>query len=94
MSRLITNPCLTRNGVEFTVNINAIGRHCLVSKEALTTLSELKSIDTADADMMDVFHAFEVTIGNVACRLALDDSQNSPLVLTPKLFIAHEAQRH
>lgn len=59
-------PQSTANGVLFTINVNAVAHHCLISKKALNRLSQLKNIDSSDADAMDVFKAFEAYIRPVA----------------------------
>lgn len=62
-------PRSTANGILFTVSVNAVTHHCLISKKALNKLSQLKNIDSSDADAIDVFKAFESYIQPVAHEL-------------------------
>lgn len=52
------------------VKVEAGYRQCLISKKALNSLSRLKNIDSADANAMDVFKAFERYISPVARSLS------------------------
>ncbi|HEY0845310.1 MAG TPA: hypothetical protein VGE12_08080 [Noviherbaspirillum sp.] len=92
------NPHLTMRGVVFTISTGATDRQCLVSKEGLSALGKLKMIDTSDADLMDVFRAFELTISDVAHRVAAEKAPGLPIELTPSVFSRHatasQAKRH
>lgn len=87
MSHYTLQPLLTREGVVFTVKVDALEHECLISREALGTLSALKSIDAADADTMDLFHAFENTINGAARRLAAARTPGMLLLVSPDTFI-------
>lgn len=90
------NPHLTMLGVAFTISTGAANRQCLISKEGLSALGKLKMIDTSDADVMEVFRAFELTISAVARRVASESAPGMPIELTPSAFTRHAAmpQRH
>lgn len=85
-------PRLTREGVTFTVHVESVGRKCIVTLDALRKLSELKTIDDADADMMQLFHAYEATISGVARRLVAARVPGNPLVINPATFSAPHTQ--
>lgn len=70
------------------VFVDSVGHKCVVTRDALHKLSELKSIDDADADMMDLFHAYEAMIGGVARRLVAARVPGNPLVMSPATFCA------
>ncbi|HYD63605.1 MAG TPA: hypothetical protein VEC35_24835 [Noviherbaspirillum sp.] len=88
MTTNISQPCLTPEGIMFMVTVDYVGRKCIVTHAALHKLSELKSIDAADADMMELFHAFEATINGVARRMVAARVPNDPLVMLPMTFCA------
>ncbi len=88
MQTTTTDPRLTENGVLFTVRVDSQNRECVILKEALEKLSALKSIDAADADTMEVFHAFEATINGVARRLISARVPGIPLVMNANTFHA------
>lgn len=88
MSHYTPQPLLTRQGVVFTVRVDSLDRECLITEEALHKLSELKSIDTTDADPMDIFHAFEDTINGVARRLVAARVPGTPLTMRPATFVS------
>lgn len=52
----------------FTLMIDSQVWECNMSKQSLDTMCEDRSIDSTDADALDVFHAFEYTIGSQACN--------------------------
>lgn len=88
MSHYTPQPLLTRGGVVFTVRVDSLDRECLVTEEALHKLSELKTIDVADVDTMDIFHAFEDTINGVARRLVAARVPGTPLMMGPHTFFS------
>lgn len=88
MTTNLAQPRLTSTGVTFMVSVDSIGRKCLITNAALHKLSELKTIDAADADMMELFRAFEATISGVARRLVAARVPNDPLVMLPTTFSA------
>ncbi|RJG03533.1 DUF1488 family protein [Noviherbaspirillum sedimenti] len=81
-------PLITREGIAFTVRVDALDRECLITEEALLELSRLKAIDTPHASMMEVFHAFEATINGVARRLVFAKVPGSPLRLGTNTFLS------
>ncbi|WP_151637189.1 DUF1488 family protein [Noviherbaspirillum aerium] len=72
------------DSVIFTINIDAKDRECTISREALNTLSELKNIDSSDADTLELFKAFETFIRPVAQSLFGGKALHAPLQLTPE----------
>jgi hypothetical protein len=86
MSHHTPTPHLTNDGVAFTVRVDSLDRECLITEEALEELTILKNTDVADADTMDVYHAFENTINGVARRLVTAGVGGTPLVLTRNTF--------
>ena len=88
MTTTILQPHLTPEGVTFTVHVESVGRNCIVTVDALRKLSELKSADDGDVDMMELFHAYEATISGVARRLVAARVQGNPLVINPATFSA------
>ncbi|WP_156396793.1 DUF1488 family protein [Noviherbaspirillum sp. Root189] len=74
----------TPDGVIFSINIDAQERECLISREALNTLSQLKNIDSSDADSLELFKAFETFIRPVAHSLLGGRVLQTPLQLTPQ----------
>lgn len=77
----ISQSRMTKTGVVFTVRMDCDEQECLISREALERLSVIKNIDASDTEPMEIFHAFEATIGNVARRLATEHAQCPLLVL-------------
>jgi hypothetical protein len=74
---------MTEEGVTFTVRLDSINRECIISKEALSKLSQLKS---GISDPMETFRAFEATITGVARRMVAANVQGTPLQLGPNSF--------
>jgi len=81
-------PLMTREGVTFTVRVDALDRECLITEEALLELSRLKAVDAPQTSMMEVFHAFESTINGVARRMVFARVPGSPLRLGGKTFLS------
>lgn len=86
MSQYLPQPRMTSTGVVFTIRTDCDDRECLISREALATLSALKNIDASDAEPMDIFHAFEATIDSVARRMAKEHGYSPLLVLRTESF--------
>lgn len=86
MSHSVPEPSLTTTGIVFSITIDCVDRKCLISKDALNKLCELKNIDNTDADVMEIFHAFEATINGAARRLVTVETPGKPLVLGPNTF--------
>lgn len=82
-------PLLSGESVAFTVKVDSLSHACLISKEALQKLAALKNIDAADADAIDIFHAFEGTINGVARRLVKAKVPGTLLVMGPNSFSSH-----
>lgn len=76
-------PQMTDDGVAFTVRVDSVNRNCLISKEALAKLSELRS---GNSNPMEMFRAFEATINGVARRMVAANVQGTPLKLGPGSF--------
>jgi hypothetical protein len=86
MSQHKAPPHLTNHGVKFTVTVDSLDRECFIEEEALRQLSNLRNKEVAEADAMEVFHAFESKINGVARRLVAAGVQGTPLVLTRSTF--------
>jgi len=86
MNYYLFQPRMTKKGVAFTIRMDSDERECLISREALEKLSAIKNIDASDAEPMELFHAFEVTIDSVARRLAVEHAYSSLLVLRTDCF--------
>lgn len=86
MTGSTTDARLTERGILFTLTIDRVERNCFISKDALNRLSELKSIDASDADPMELFQAFSLTINGTARRLATGNVRTSVLELPPSVF--------
>jgi hypothetical protein len=82
-NRYMAQPRMTRRGVVFTLRMERVDQECLISLEALERLSASKNIDASDADLMDIFHAFESTIDCAARRIAAERARDALLVLGP-----------
>lgn len=87
MSRTL-QPALTNDGVAFTVTVESVKHQCLVTHDAIQMLSAMKSIDDHDANMIDLFHAYEATINGVARRLVAAGVPGRPLVMRSTTFSA------
>lgn len=85
MSNPSRDPSLSGEGVKFTVVVDSARRECLITSQALATLSSLKSED-ADVDMIEIFRAYESNINGVARRLVAAGVAGNPLVLRPETF--------
>lgn len=72
----------TADGVTFSINIAAQERECSISREALNTLSQLKNIDSSDAESLELFKAFETFIRPIAQSLFGRKALQTPLLLT------------
>lgn len=81
-------PRSTEDGILFTISVNTVTHQCLISREALNKLSQLKNIDATDADAVDVFKAFEAYIRPVAHDLFKTRSLKRTLRLTAQNIIS------
>lgn len=79
-------PTLTQEGILFTVVVDSVCRDCMVSNDGLHALSDLRSIDDADVDMLDLFHAYEARINGVARRLVVARVAGNPLIMSRATF--------
>lgn len=68
MNQRAMQPRPSGDGVLFTLMIDSQKWECNISKQSLDKMCEERSIDSTDADALDVFHAFENTIGSLACN--------------------------
>ncbi|NEX63906.1 DUF1488 family protein [Noviherbaspirillum galbum] len=87
------NPRLTEHGVVFQVSIGGSEHQCVISREALESLSDMKDVDVSDADSLDVFHAFETTIRSTAKTLADAEPAQPILEIKPSIFRLHPEGR-
>lgn len=85
MTHAINQPCLSEEGILFTVVVDSIKRECLITPQALHKLSSFKG-DDEDVDMMEIFHSFESNISGVARRLVAAGVSGTPLVMRPETF--------
>jgi hypothetical protein len=83
MNQPAAQPQLTEEGVTFTVRIDSVNRDCIISKEALLKLSQLRS---GISDPMETFRAFEAKINGVARRMVAANVQGKPMQLGPNSF--------
>jgi hypothetical protein len=73
-------PHLVSKGVLFRLEVDSRQQECLISKEALAQLSDLR--DT-NPDPLEVFYAFQPVIRDAARRLIRAGASDTPLVLGP-----------
>lgn len=85
MSHSSSQPRLTKKGITFSVVVDSVSRECLITPQALYTLSSFKSED-AKVDMMEIFRTFEPNINGVARRLVAAGVAGNPLVMRPETF--------
>lgn len=83
MTQLATQPTLTEDGIIFTVRVDSVDRECIISKDALAKLSQLRQ---GISDPMETFHAFEAKINGVARRMVTANVPGTPLHLGPQSF--------
>ncbi|MGH8807105.1 MAG: DUF1488 family protein [Noviherbaspirillum sp.] len=83
MTHSVAQPKMTENGIAFTVRVDSINRDCLISMDALSKLSQLRS---GVSDPMETFRAFEATINGVARRMVTANVPGTPLQLGPRSF--------
>lgn len=78
------NPTITKQGVAFTVVTLDCAKHpCLISKEALESLSPHRA---GAVEEMEIFRAFEARICGVARRMIAANVKGSPLTLEARSF--------
>lgn len=85
MTQPIRSLDLSQEGVTFTVVVDSVKRDCLITAQALHKLREFKSEDP-DADIMEIFKAFEAKINGIARRLVAAGVAGSPLIMRPETF--------
>jgi hypothetical protein len=84
MGQVITEPILTKNGVEFTIiTPDFVKCECIISTDALAALSPMRSESMGP---MEIFHAYEAKILGVARRMLAANVKGSPLRLEPHSF--------
>jgi hypothetical protein len=86
--RYIAQPRMTNAGVVFTLRMQHGDRECLIPRAAIERLSASKNIDASDADLFEIFHAFETTVECVARRHAANRTGDTLLVLGPDCWNA------
>ncbi|HJV73849.1 MAG TPA: hypothetical protein VJ654_06490 [Noviherbaspirillum sp.] len=79
---------LINDGVAFTVTVEAVTHKCIVTRDAIHSLSAMKNIADTDLDMIALFHAYEATISGVARRLVAAGVPGQPLVVRSNTFNA------
>ena len=85
MHQSINSPCLSQEGVTFTVIVDSVKHNCLITTQALYKLGAFKSKDS-DASIMEIFKAIEAKINGVARRLVAAGVAGSPLIMRPETF--------
>ncbi|HYD95333.1 MAG TPA: DUF1488 family protein [Noviherbaspirillum sp.] len=85
MNQQLNQPSLSEQGVTFTVVVDSVKRECLITPQALQKLSALGREDS-EADMLEIFHAYEANISGVARRLVAAGVAGSPLVMSAETF--------
>jgi hypothetical protein len=83
MDQSTLQPQLIEDGIAFTVRVDSVNRDCVISKEALSKLSQLRS---GALDPMETFLAFEAAINGVARRMVSANVPGTPLQLGPNSF--------
>jgi hypothetical protein len=83
MSTFDSTPCLTDDGVAFTVVVDYQQRACLISRDVLSTLSH--STDK-NLDLLSTFYAYQAKINGVARRLVAAGVQGLPVLLSTQNF--------
>jgi hypothetical protein len=83
-------PHLVSKGVLFRLEVDSRQQECLVSKEALAQLSDLR--DT-NPDPLEVFYAFQPAIRDAARRLVRAGASDTPLLLGPDELMEHPRRR-
>ena len=83
MNNFFTPPCLTSDGVTFTVTVEYKFHDCLVSQEALYNLCQS---DDKKLDLIATYCAYEAKIQGVARRLVTAGITGSPILLGPQNF--------
>jgi hypothetical protein len=88
MSNAAVHPHLIEKGVYFKVAAGFVERDCIISKNALVYLGQLKG-DVSD--FMETYSFFEESIHKVARRLVVAGESASPLVLGAAYFVGMPA---
>ncbi|GIZ50269.1 DUF1488 family protein [Noviherbaspirillum aridicola] len=88
MTSTTTQPRLTQDGILFSVTVESVRRNCVVTRDALQTLSQLKSMDDAGGGLLGIFHAYEAKISGVARRLVGARVAGNPLLMNKATFSA------
>lgn len=85
-----SQPRLVSDGIAFAVYVDYVKRDCIISTDALTSLSEL---GTGDADLMQTYCAYEANINGVARRLVAAGVPHTPLQLNAQNFNGSQRRR-
>lgn len=83
-----SEPKVTKEGILFTVQVEYVSHSCIVTRDALQELSQLKSVDNTDAELLELFRAYEARINGVARRLVVARVQGTPLRMSRATFSA------
>jgi hypothetical protein len=83
MGRPATEPCITNEGVTFTVVAGSGGRTCLITHDALYYLCSRHGHTT---DVSSAFNAFEKKIRRVARQLPDKSQTGDAFILDSELF--------
>jgi hypothetical protein len=84
MDHLSKKTAVVENGIAFTVTTLDFANHeCIISKEALLSLSALRN---GDFNPLEIFQANEAKICGVARRLIAARVKGSPLQIGPQSF--------
>ncbi|MFI4939534.1 MAG: DUF1488 family protein [Burkholderiales bacterium] len=83
MNNITISPCLTSDGVTFTVTVDYKAHDCVISQEALSSLCQ-----SADKklDLIATYQAYEAKIQGIARRLVTAGITGSPIMLGPHNF--------
>jgi hypothetical protein len=79
----LSHPHLAENGIAFTVSVDFVKRDCIVSSDAL---AKLATLGNGQADLMQIFLAYEPNISGIARRLVAAGVPGTPLLLDEKNF--------
>jgi Protein of unknown function (DUF1488) len=82
MSHPLAEPHLVETGVAFVVQVEYVNHDCIVSKEALTKLSQ----QSKDTEWLATFNIFKAKICGVARRSVNAGVAGKPLLLGPNCF--------
>jgi hypothetical protein len=85
MNHSSCQPRLSGEGIVFTVIVDCVRHECMVTSQALFSLSS-SEIQNTENDMLEIFRAHEPSINGIARRLVAAGVAGNPLVLRPETF--------